>query len=406
MNFATLLGIYLVIFIDNLGISLLIPLLTPIAFDTNLGLLTESPESFRALFYGLTLGIYGLAMFLGSPFLGALSDGFGRKKTLLCCLTGLGIGYSCLVLALEVKSLSLFILGRFIGGFCSGSLPVAQAALIDVSPENQRARFIGYIMFFVSLGYVLGPILGGYLSDSSLFTSFSLKTPFIFVTVLSFINLLILMISLPETKIASINLRTLVSTANRRLLESLLVPDIYRHAVFLMLMLLSWNTFFQFVGLFLSRELSLNPQDISSFMAWVGLGFAMAFLFLVQFVLRYTSLPMMVGCALGIMAFSIGGVFLSTHIYTLSFLAFLGAVGFGLSYSGLMAQLSLAVGKDRQGALMGVAAAIAALSAGLSGLIFGVLATISVSMPIMTAFCSMCLVALLSIRNLLKPVPA
>ncbi len=173
-----------------------------------------------------------------------------------------------------------------------------------------------------------------------------------------------------------------------------------------MLMLLSWNTFFQFVGLFLSRELSLNPQDISSFMAWVGLGFAMAFLFLVQFVLRYTSLPMMVGCALGIMAFSIGGVFLSTHIYTLSFLAFLGAVGFGLSYSGLMAQLSLAVGKDRQGALMGVAAAIAALSAGLSGLIFGVLATISVSMPIMTAFCSMCLVALLSIRNLLKPVPA
>jgi MFS family permease len=406
MNFATLLGIYLVIFIDNLGVSLLIPLLTPIAFDTNLGLLTDSSESFRAIFYGLTLGIYGLAMFLGSPFLGALSDSFGRKKTLLSCLAGLGIGYSCLILALEMKSLSLFILGRFIGGFCSGSLPVAQAALIDVAPETQRARFIGYIMFFVSLGYVLGPILGGYLSDSALFASFSLKTPFIFVTALSFINLVILTISLRETKITSTRLKTLISTASRRLLESLSVPDIYRHAALLMLMLLSWNTFFQFVGLFLSKELSLTPQDISSFMAWVGLGFAMAFLFLVQFILRYTSLPIMVGCALGLMAFAIGGVFLSTHIYALSFLAFLGAVGFGLSYSGLMAQLSLAVGKDRQGALMGVAAAIAALSAGLSGLIFGVLATISVSLPIMIAFCGMCLVALLSMKSLLKPVSA
>ncbi|MCP1065284.1 MFS transporter [Serratia symbiotica] len=55
-----------------------------------------------------------------------------------------------------------------IGGFFSGSLPVAQAAIIDVTEEKQRSEYIGYIMFFVSLGYVVGPLFGGYLSDPAL----------------------------------------------------------------------------------------------------------------------------------------------------------------------------------------------------------------------------------------------
>ncbi len=105
----SLVGIYLVIFIDNLGASLIIPMLKPIVHDLAAGLISEGSESFLNGVYGMALGAFSIAMFFGASLLGALSDGLGRKKALLLCLYGLAMSYVFLALALAFKILWLFV---------------------------------------------------------------------------------------------------------------------------------------------------------------------------------------------------------------------------------------------------------------------------------------------------------
>lgn len=381
----SLVGIYLVIFIDNLGASLIIPMLPPIVHDPAAGLISEGSESFRNGFYGMALGAFSIAMFFGAPLLGALSDGLGRKNTLLLCLSGLAISYVFLVFALAFKSLWLFMAGRLIGGFFSGSLPVAQAAIIDVTEDKQRAKYIGYIMLFVSLGYVVGPLFGGYLSDPELVPWFSLQTPFVFVAALSVVNLLILLLVFQNQQVGADSRASRLPNPIASLLDAVRIKDIRTYALLLLLMLVSWNTFFQFIGLYLTGGLGLEQQEVSSFVSWIGFGLASAFLFLVGVAIKMLKTLSMVGLALALMAFCIGGTLISTNVYVLYLLAGLGAVGFGLSYSGLMAKLSISVDASRQGSIMGMAAAIAAFSAGFSGFVFGFVANISISAPIVSA---------------------
>ncbi|AZZ92530.1 MFS transporter [Hahella sp. KA22] len=398
----SLIGIYLVIFIDNLGASLIIPMLTPIAHDPVAGLISEGSEGFRNGVYGVALGAFSIAMFFGAPLLGALSDGLGRKKTLLLCLSGLAMSYVFLALALAFKSLWLFMAGRLIGGFFSGSLPVAQASIIDVTEEKQRARYIGYIMFFVSLGYVVGPLIGGYLSDPALVPWFNLQTPFIFVAALSVVNLLILLLVFQDQKRDVESRAMALPNPIANLLDAVRIKDIRTYALLLLLMLVGWNTFFQFIGLYLTGGLGFGQQEVSSFVSWVGFGLAAAFLFLVGAAMKMLKPLGMVGLALTLMALCIGGTLLSTHPYALYLLAVLGAVGFGLSYSGLMAQLSISVDASRQGSMMGMAAAIAAFSAGFSGFAFGFVANISVNAPIVSALLCVCLAILVCCKEQLS----
>jgi len=396
----SLVSIYLVIFIDSLGASLVIPMLAPITHDPVAGLVDLGSENFRNIMYGVALGTFSIAMMFGAPTLGALSDGLGRKKTLVLCLSGLVAGYFFLVLALTLKSLWLFILGRFIGGFFSGSLPVAQASIIDVIEEKQRARFIGYIMFFVSLGYVAGPLIGGYLSDPDIIAWFNLKTPFIFVAGLSVFNLLILLFVFHDKDAGSGNSKIiLLPNPVRNLLEAAKAKDIRIYCLVLMLMLTGWNTFFQFIGLFLTTELEFSPQEVSNLVSWVGLGLAVAFLVLVGVMIKFMNPVAMTTLALMLIMLCIGGTLFFTYLYVLYLMAFLGAIGFGLSYSGFMSQLSMSVTMDRQGTILGTAAAIAAFSAGFSGFVFGFAANVSVRVPLMIAL--VCIVLALAV-SLLK----
>ncbi|ATF10202.1 MFS transporter [Candidatus Enterovibrio altilux] len=339
----------------------------------------------------MALGAFSIAMFFGAPLLGALSDGLGRKKTLLLCLSGLAMSYVLLAYALAFKSLWLFMAGRLIGGFFSGCLPVAQASIIDVTEEKQRARYIGYIMFFVSLGYVVGPLIGGYLSDPALVPWFNLQTPFIFVAALSVVNLLILLLVFQDQKANAKKRAMTLPNPIANLLDAVRIKDIRTYALLLLLMLVGWNIFFQFIGLYLTGGLGFAQQEVSNFISWTGFALALAFLFLVGPAMKVLKPLSMVGLALVLMAFCIGVTLLNTNLYILYLLAVLGAVGFGMSYSGLMSQLSICIDASKQGSIMGMAAAIAAFSAGFSGFAFGFVANISVNAPIECALFFVCM---------------
>jgi len=147
--------IFLTVFLDLLGVGILVPVIPFIVAE------------FRsdALTVGLLSLTFAAAQFLASPVLGALSDRYGRRVVLLLSVLGTGGGYFLFGFA---QTLWLLFLARLIDGFTGGNISTAQAYIADVSPPEDRAKNFGLIGAAFGLGFILGPAIGGILSHVSL----------------------------------------------------------------------------------------------------------------------------------------------------------------------------------------------------------------------------------------------
>ena len=185
-----------VVFVDLLGQGLVFPIINALVMKPATGFLPEGTSTaVRHLDYGLVIGAFFLAWFLGVVYVARVSDSIGRKNALLVCLGGALAGYAITIVSLYLNSLWLLILGRAVTGFTAGNQPIAQAAMVDGSTDDaDRDRNMGFIITGVSFGLVGGPIIGGLLSDPELLGGVaSLKLPFYgaFVLVLIAIGLVI-----------------------------------------------------------------------------------------------------------------------------------------------------------------------------------------------------------------------
>ncbi|MBT8506531.1 hypothetical protein B1F79_02900 [Coxiella-like endosymbiont of Rhipicephalus sanguineus] len=109
------------------------------------------------------------------------------------------LGYLLSVFSLVIHSLVFLILGRVIAGFTAGSQPIVQAAIVDVSSEEHKARNIGLILLSISLDFIIGPIIGGVLSDSRFVNWFGFSTPLYFSSLISLFNAFLLCCLFKET---------------------------------------------------------------------------------------------------------------------------------------------------------------------------------------------------------------
>ena len=155
-NLRAVLPLFLVIFIDAMGLAIMFPILTPIFMNLHVhgGILAAGASLLvRNIFYGVTLCIFPLFMFFGTPFLGDLSDHIGRKKVLIICLLGATVSYFLSGLSVDFKVVWLLLVSRAVAGFTAGSQPIAQAAIIDVSPPDKKALNLSLLLFPAALGF-------------------------------------------------------------------------------------------------------------------------------------------------------------------------------------------------------------------------------------------------------------
>jgi DHA1 family tetracycline resistance protein-like MFS transporter len=180
MNNRYLFSIILVVFIDLLGFSLIIPLLPYYA------------QTFNAsdTVIGLLLASYAAAQLIGAPLLGRASDRFGRRPILLLSIFGTFLGFLLFGFA---KSLIMLFVSRILQGITGGNLSVAQAYITDVTDAKSRNRGLGMIGAAFGLGFIIGPAVGGLLSG------ISYSVPAFAAAGLSFINLLLVAFWLPES---------------------------------------------------------------------------------------------------------------------------------------------------------------------------------------------------------------
>ncbi|MGG0658164.1 MFS transporter [Rummeliibacillus pycnus] len=157
-------------FFVYLGFGLIIPILPEVVVQ----------QGFAKMHVGGLLTIYSLASFCTAPFWGMLSDKMGRKKLILIGL--LGFCASFLMISLFMKSLTMLYISRIIGGLFSGALYTAVTGFIgDMSTDENRNKYMGFMGMSIGLGFIFGPALGGLLGNISLSTPFTVSSVLIFL---------------------------------------------------------------------------------------------------------------------------------------------------------------------------------------------------------------------------------
>ena len=181
----SLLFIFITIFIDITGLGIIIPIIPSLISELIDGSISEA-----AMYSGWLMFSYATLQFLFAPILGGLSDQFGRRPVILLSLFGFGINY--IVLAIAPDIVWLFI-GRIFQGIMGASLTTASAYIADISSPEKKAQNFGLIGAAFGLGFILGPVIGGYLGQ------FGSRVPFYAASIFTLINLLYGFLILPES---------------------------------------------------------------------------------------------------------------------------------------------------------------------------------------------------------------
>lgn len=174
--------ILVTMFLDILGIGIVIPVIPE--------LVKEFVGSAASTYVGVIGASYALTQFLFAPFLGALSDRFGRRPVLLASLFGFGVDFVIQGLA---PSIGWLFVGRLLAGVMGASFTTAHAYIADISTPENRAQNFGLAGVMFGLGFIFGPALGGILGE------YSLRLPFFVSAVLAFANWLYGFFILPES---------------------------------------------------------------------------------------------------------------------------------------------------------------------------------------------------------------
>ncbi len=224
----TLKLVFLTLFLDLVGFSIIFPLFPSLAryylqndsgnpllisVFKGMAFLTGHGSEFThptldaqslVLFGGVLGAFYSLMQFIAAPFWGGLSDRIGRRPVLIISVTGLALSY---FLWFFSGSFTLLLLARLLGGFMGGNISTASAVVADITDHSNRAKGMAAIGIAFALGFILGPAIGG-ISMLLKFTTISGATdlginPFsgaaLIAFVLSCINLFFIIKKFPET---------------------------------------------------------------------------------------------------------------------------------------------------------------------------------------------------------------
>ncbi|MDO5636674.1 MAG: TCR/Tet family MFS transporter [Myroides sp.] len=177
--------IFITMLIDIIGIGIIIPVIPKLLQELN-----HSDISEAAKLGGWLAFAYAFTQFLFAPFMGNLSDRFGRRPVLLVSLMAFAIDY--IVLALAPTVAWLFV-GRIIAGVTGASISTAMAYISDVSTPENKAKNFGMVGAAFGIGFIIGPVIGGLLGQ------YASRVPFYAAAILCFVNFIYGYFVLPES---------------------------------------------------------------------------------------------------------------------------------------------------------------------------------------------------------------
>jgi DHA1 family tetracycline resistance protein-like MFS transporter len=391
----TLLPYAIVVFLGYVGFSLPLPVLPALFLNSETSILSPSTSvEMKTILLGLVLAAYPSGQLIGSPLLGLLSDRWGRKKVILFSLASTAIGYAITAVATTLSSVVGIFLGLFLCGLSEGNVTIAQAVIGDVSHKDEKVAHFGWINFFSCLAFILGPLLGGWLSN------ISYATPFWIGAVLSVAAMGVIWRFSQETKKHTVSAQNFLH-AMKEQWDNLLLKKYYIANFFLYFGLYSfWNC----IGMYLQKKFSFSTSQIAYVMAYSSFFFALSLLFLVHPLAKKFK------------------PFTSTGWGALFLTAFLALITFPTSPLGLIATIppmgiiiaivmtnaavmvSDAAHEERQGQALGTLQSVQVFAGMSVGIIGGLLAAVKPNLPLLAGAVMSAVCGFLLLRKTIKNI--
>jgi len=357
MKKSALAFIFITLVIDCIGIGIIIPVMAGLIKE-----ITGLPTS-EASAYGGYLGFtYAFMQFIFSPVMGNLSDQYGRRPVLLFSLLGLGIDYIFLAFA---PSIFWLFIGRAIAGVTGASFTTGMAYIADISSPEKRAANFGLVGAAFGLGFILGPIIGGF--AAAYFES--LKAPFLVAASLSILNLLFGYFFLPESLLAENRRKFSWKRANAwgTLMQIRKYPAITIYLVALCLLFLAGNTMQSTWGFFTIERFNWDEKQIAISLTIVGVMAALVQGFLVKYAIPYFGQvnTVLVGVGLQIVGFTLFS--LASQEWMMYAFTIVYCLG-GICGPALQGLISTGVPANEQGEIQGTVTAVMSIASIISPL--------------------------------------
>lgn len=264
--------VFLTVFLDMLGMGILIPIFPMlVAPDSAFRIVPSTWTTAQGyILGGWLLAAFPIFQFFFSPILGQWSDHHGRKKTLAFSIFGSAVGHALAGFALFTSNLPLLFFARILDGATGGNISVAQASIADVSRPEDRPKNFGLVGVALGLGFIMGPAMGGILADVNIIL------PFFVAAGLSLTNSILVLARLPETnlhpKTTPIDFFRSVHNISRSLREKGirdLLPALFVFNT-------GFTFFSTFLGVVLAVDFGYSQIQVGHFFAYLGLMIVLA----------------------------------------------------------------------------------------------------------------------------------
>lgn len=369
LNFITILFIG---FIDYLGISLVYPVFSSMLFDPTHPIISfDSSPSYRGALLGILIGLTPLTQFFSAPLLGAISDLKGRKKALIYGTIFGFSGYILAVLGMLIHSLPLLFMYRIFVGIASGTVPVAQAMIADISTKDNKARRFSLFSASLGLGFTVGPFIGGKLADPSLASWCGYPMPFATASIMCLISLVIIAWKFPETRNEHRDVIINFMESIRNIQKVFLWPQLRWMFLATFSFAFGWSFFNEFVPVLLREKFGFNLSNIGDYYAYGGAWYALnsgviTALILKYFPLEKTGIWALIGCAVCMLT-----LLIIQERHYLWFVLPLLMFFLSFTYPTTAAMVSNRAGTKNQGEVLGVYQSVTGCAMGLSPFLMG-----------------------------------
>jgi len=374
--------IFFTVFLDLLGLGIIIPILPALLIDPIGGILPlEYSFSDRTLIFGFLIASYPLAQFFGAPILGSLADQKGRKKILTVSLIGTVVGYAIFILGILTSNLFLLFLGRIVDGFTGGNISIAQSAIADVSTEETKSRNFGLIGMAFGLGFIIGPYIGGKLSDSSIVSWFSYATPFYLTILLAIINVFLVMFNFSETLVTKRAVKVNLLTGFTNIKKAFTYKDLRVMFLVVFLLTVGFNFFTQFFQVFLFEKFKFTQSQVGDFFAYMGIWIAIAQGAVLRPLSKKFKPAKILSYSIVLLAISFPFLLIPHDRVWLYLIVPFIAIFQGLTQPNGTAIISNLVGSEKQGEILGINQSISSLAQAAPPIIAGFVTAINVNLP-------------------------
>ncbi len=359
MNKERLATVFLIVLTNTIGATVILPMM-PLYVEKQFGATPLQATLVIAAFYA--------AQILAAPWLGKLSDRFGRRPILIISQVGTIVAYLMFLFAAQLGAglerirltlglsggLMLIYLARILDGLTGGNVSVAEAYASDISDDKSRAQALGLIGGAIGVGHILGPALAAILSGISLIA------PIVGAAIMSAVTLLLTIILLDET--VTIEKRSDATSAT----PSLSIKRLLSNKIVLLIMAVAFVIGFYIAAvmssfalyaertLFPNQPVEVVAQNAGLVIVLMGVGVAISQMILVAPLVKWLGEQVVVVLGGGLLIVSAIGFGSARSAETVVIPIIAYSLGYSISWPSLQSIMTRFGSKETVGRLLGL----------------------------------------------------